>query len=162
MLRPAGRQRGAVSLQADAVMEPHRHGAERFEGGLDPEQVVVEGRFAVTALHLGHREEDSLPFRLVVGNARLAHELGPADLEPTEIVGVIGDAHLVRVAVDDPVGGDVLHGARRLGRTPCTPDGKTPVRRRPGPPAGCCGCGPSDRCWGPERPWRRRPGSRGR
>src|SRR3990170_5109948 len=62
----------------------------------------------VTASDFGYGKVKPLLLDHAVGQADLPKPFGPAFFEPAEIVGIVDDAHLVGVAVDDAVGSDVL------------------------------------------------------
>ena len=79
----------------------------RFTGGLetkvnDGDQVVVAGRDLVAHPGLHHRQRQPVPrLEVAVAQALGADELVAHRLEEPEVVGVVDDAHLIGVAVDD-------------------------------------------------------------
>src|SRR2546427_6476510 len=85
----------------DRVAEGDAPGRELAHPAADPHQVVVAGGGAVADVDLGDGEVDALLLELLVGQPRLAHQLGPGPVEPDEIVGVVDHAHLVGFGIID-------------------------------------------------------------
>src|SRR3990172_8573994 len=67
----------------------------------------------VTASDFSHGKVKPLLLDLTVGQADLPKPFGSSFFEPAQIVGVVDDAHLIGVAVDDAVGSDVFEARGR-------------------------------------------------
>src|SRR5207249_4691060 len=59
---------------------------------------------AVADVDFGDGEVDALLLELLVGQPRLAHQLGAGAVEPHEVVGVVDHAHLVGLGIIDAQG----------------------------------------------------------
>ena len=92
-------------LSQDAVVEAALEGADLGDGRLDHEEVVVEGRGLVAAVALGDRQHQAEALDLFIGADPGAHQLGAADLEIAQVVGVIDHATGIGIAVEDADGG---------------------------------------------------------
>src|SRR3954468_2980297 len=89
-----------VSFAMHLVLEADLHPRVRLRE-VDPDEIVVAGRFQVIDRGLVHRQQDAARLDLAVAHAQSADVMGARPLEETEVVGVIHHAHLVGVAVDD-------------------------------------------------------------
>ena len=100
----------AVAGAEEAIGELDDRGAEAGDAGFDCDEVVVAGRRFVAAGGFDDGEMAVvLEFHLFVLEAELAEELDASNFAPDEVVGVVGDAHLVGFGVADAEGG----GGRR-------------------------------------------------
>ena len=92
----------SVAASASAhhfVGELHAHRREQRPRRPHLEVVVVLRRFAIRAVRFDHRQREALDLHLAIAPARLAQQVGAADLEPHEVVRVVDDAHLVGFGV---------------------------------------------------------------
>jgi hypothetical protein len=97
-------------LAGDGIIELHAGTESRVQGGVDHEDVIVARRGEIFAFDFGYGQHEPPGFDLPVGHSQMPEQLGPADLEPAQIIGVINDTHGIRVTVYDPVGGAVCWG----------------------------------------------------
>src|SRR6266704_1713851 len=88
----------------DRVAEGDAPGRELAHPAANPHQVVVAGGGAVADVDFGDGEVDALLLELLVGQPRLAHQLGAGAVEPDEVVGVVDHAHLVGLGIIDAQG----------------------------------------------------------
>ena len=96
------------------VFESNLHPRVR-DGEVDVEQVVVLRRPQILHRRLVDGQHDAARLDLAVGNAQRADPLVARALEEAEVVGVIDDAHLIGVAVEDAVSVGVQSGASGVG-----------------------------------------------
>src|SRR5439155_4656539 len=68
----------------------------------DLEQVVVVGRPSESGVGLDHRQPHAVLLQLAIGEAAPAEQVRASDLEPGEVLRVVGDAHLVGLRVAHP------------------------------------------------------------
>jgi len=82
----------------------------------DVQEVIVIRRCAVPDRRVHHWQPDSGLFEFPIVDAKGAHVIGTRLLTPNEIVGMMGDAHLIGFGVPhaDFYGRDVLGHGRRL------------------------------------------------
>src|SRR6266513_81014 len=101
----------------DRVAEGDAPGRELAHPAANPHQVVVAGGGAVADVDFGDGEVDALLLELLVGQPRLAHQLGAGAIEPDQIVGVVDHAHLVGLGIVDAQGYRADHaGAKSAAR----------------------------------------------
>ena len=96
-MRPDGGQR-AVDTR-DVVVEGDTGRREEAAAGGDFQFVVVRGRPTVFAVRLDHRERHPTVLHLAIRPAQCAEQVGPTNLEPDEIIGVVRHAHLIGFGV---------------------------------------------------------------
>ena len=72
---------------------------ELGQAGVDLEHVVVVDGAQIPRAGVDHGQAQALRLQLAIGHPALAQEVRAADLEPGEVLGVVGDAHLVRLRV---------------------------------------------------------------
>src|SRR2546428_1116444 len=100
--RAAGGQEKPSCLGLDAVTERDAHCGCALDPGTDAQKIVVARRRAVGAGGLDDRQENPILFEMAVVDAPRAHQLGPPDLEPDEMIRVMRDAHPVDLGVSYP------------------------------------------------------------
>jgi len=103
MLGPAGGDEDSVFFPRKPVAKGQSRPPQGGKTGLDGYDIVITGGPEVTAGDLDDRKTQPFFFDRSIGGTDLAQQLCPADLEPLEIVGIVSDPHLVRVAIDDTV-----------------------------------------------------------
>ena len=83
--------------------------------------IIVPCRAPVLAVRVDHRQEDAGGFHFAIGPAERPQQVGPRHLEPDEVVGVVDDAHLVRLGVPHAQCGDRgwSHDVRRHRAAAC-------------------------------------------
>src|SRR5687767_6197739 len=97
----AGRRRtvlGSGSAFAglpDLVVEAYPDRGHQRRAGPNLDVVVIARRPAVVAVRLDDRQRHAVALHLAVTPAGFPQPLGPSDLEPDEVVGVVDDAHAV-------------------------------------------------------------------
>src|SRR5262245_52353824 len=108
-LAEAGVHRGAGaehhagrSLPGDLVAKGQRHAGHGRHLDAHQEDVLVAGGRHVAARGLDHGQAQALGLHVAVAASVGEEELAPGELEVAEVVGVVHDAHLIGVAVDDP------------------------------------------------------------
>ncbi len=92
---------GSCLGMRDHVVEGHGARPHAHERGLDAYRVVEACRREVANGRLGDGKPIALRLEIGIATAQCAHELDAADLAPHEIVGVVHDAHTVRLGVTD-------------------------------------------------------------
>lgn len=95
----------AFTRTEEAVRELNNRGAQAGDAGFDGDEVVVTSRRFVAA---GGFDDGKmavvLELHLAVFEAELAEKLDAANFGPDEVVGIVGDAHLVGFGVADAQG----------------------------------------------------------
>src|SRR5690606_39112678 len=91
---------GAVTH--DAVVEAHGRAARLADIDVDIEQVFVVGGAAIAAVGFDDGQGHAPGGEVVLRAAEAAQEGRARRLEEAHVVAVVHDAHLVRVAEDDP------------------------------------------------------------
>src|SRR6185369_1077703 len=82
------------------VAEPDRGAALLEHAGLARDALVVARAVEVATARVQHREQHTvLALHLGVAPSQRAHHLGATDLEPAQVLAVVGPAHLVGVGV---------------------------------------------------------------
>ena len=89
----------SVGRPDDLVGELHAHRRQQRAARPHLDLIVVARRLAVLAVRLDDRQREPVGFHLAIGPARVAEQVGAADLEPDEVVRVVDDAHLVGFGV---------------------------------------------------------------
>src|SRR5687767_493284 len=101
-----GRGQGRVrSLAADLVGEGDARSTHGRHGGGDFQDVVVVGGPQEPHLGLDDRKTHTPGLQIAVEKAAPPEQVGAPDLEPGEILGVVRDAHLVRLRIPHADGG---------------------------------------------------------
>ena len=88
----------------DVVVEPDAHRGEPRGPGMDLHHVVVARGSAILARRLDDGELRALGLHVAIALARLPEPVGPPDLEPHQVVGVVDHAHDVGFGVPHPEG----------------------------------------------------------
>src|SRR5690606_4880545 len=65
----------------------------------NPNLIVIAGGFHVAAGKIHHRQKNAAAFQIPVRQAQLPEKVGPAHLEPHDVVGVMHHTHLIRLFV---------------------------------------------------------------
>jgi|GEM_PF-15010 len=100
MDRPPIRQYFTQSLYP--VSEPYLPRPELFDPSHDFYRVVIAGGGHISDMGFHDREQIALLLEPGVGRPRSPHQITPEHLEPDQIAGVIGHAHLVGLGIPDP------------------------------------------------------------
>lgn len=127
--RMLGRSVGQGEVLARAqysVTEYKRGSAHGVEFGFDQYQLVIACGSGVVAVRIDDGKVNTASFDLSVGHAQLTQEFTPAALKPAQVVGVVDDAHLIRVAINNPIGSQIRVGNARGGRFWDRPDVSLP------------------------------------
>ena len=90
------------------IVEAHRHPSQRPEPRLYREQVVEMGGFAIANVQLDHGHVEAAPHHLLVRRAAAPQVFQPAAFEIRDVVGMVHDAHHVRLGHADPLHGLAL------------------------------------------------------
>src|SRR5436190_8688708 len=77
------------------VCELHQPAAHLADRRADQHLVVVAKRRAIAAADLRHDEDVAAPLDLRERNAGRAAEIRPPDLEPDDVIRMMGDPHLI-------------------------------------------------------------------
>src|SRR5262245_26505845 len=115
--RVAAGQRRAVRHTNDLILEFHPHRRHDGTRRHDLQLVVVPGGQPIVAVHFDNRQREAVSFHLTIAPARETQQVGPANLEPHEIVRVVHDAHLVGFGVSNPKAADGAGDVHRVGAT---------------------------------------------
>ena len=83
----------------DLVVDAQAHGGCLLHAGDDGDDVVVERGAVIACLDFEDGESVAFVLERAVGDAVRTEELGAADFEPGEVVGMIDDAHHVGFGV---------------------------------------------------------------
>src|SRR5439155_11315155 len=90
-----------ISDPHDLVSELQPNRGDQHAGRPHLDLVVVPRRRAVGALRFDHRQREPLALHLTIAPSVRAQQIGAADFEPDEIVGVVGHTHLVGIGIAD-------------------------------------------------------------
>src|SRR6202020_2581718 len=97
------------------VGELDDRGAEAGDASLDSDEIVVAGgRFVAAGGFDDGEMAVVLQLHLLVLEAELTEEFDTANFAPDEVIGVVGDTHLVGFRVADAEGGGRWHSGYRL------------------------------------------------
>ena len=85
----------------DAICKFDAHPLEISDLRFYEDHFIVMRRKMIMAIDLGQRQVESSLLGIRRKNSHVPEELGPSHLEPSNIVGVIYDAHGIGIGVDD-------------------------------------------------------------
>jgi hypothetical protein len=74
------------------------------QGGLDDQPVVISGRGRKFAVAFGDRQKNTAVLDGLIGHPPCPKQFRPSDFEPAKIISVVGETHVVGVAINDPAG----------------------------------------------------------
>jgi hypothetical protein len=112
--RVSGGEELVVPLRADAVdfvLEKQAGAFGLRYLGDNAKQVVVSGRFEVATMRFDDGKKYPLGLDLSITHSVLAKKVRSAHFEPVEVMGVVGHAHLVGLAIpNSDLTGCFCHG----------------------------------------------------
>ena len=96
------------------VIESHEPAVRLCKRRHNRDFIVIPGGVQITAVRFRHREQNSVcALHMFVIESERAAEIGARYLHPDEVVGMIGNPHLIGLGITDADCGGVLwHGLR--------------------------------------------------
>ena len=70
--------------------------------GHDAQSVIVAGRLEVATVCLDDGKINALALDFAIAYPAISEEIGASHLEPVEVVSIVGDPHLIGLAVANP------------------------------------------------------------
>lgn len=102
MQRLAPGYSGSIGLPGYFITESYRSPGQLNDARRDDQIVFIAGRRQIPAISFGdYHIQSGLLLHIAIRESAVNAELAAADFKPDQVIGVIGDAHLVGFSVSD-------------------------------------------------------------